>query len=145
MLPQVQALLRGKGLRDGDEETLYFKGFVLGKKDQGINEGTDFEMFEIEKMTIYTSPEEIEISKLKTIISRMQDELDRLNKKKLHEDGRKVHKHLSKKEVLEIEKIFEDNPDIDINLIIDSYDSSRTIINNIKYHRHVKSSPKPIE
>ena len=140
MLEQVKAILKGKAVKDEEGNLLFLKGFVLGGRTDSINQGTDFDMEDMEKLAVYTSPEEIEISRLKLIVTRMQEELDKLNEKHSAKP-RSKYKHLTKAEVLEIEEIFKKKPSTSVQLIVDSYDTSSSVISRVRAHKHPKSTP----
>ena len=137
MKAKILALLKGKALKDLDNNLLYLKGVVLGSKEETINQSNDYELTELEEMEVYTSKEEIEIERLNLVISRMQEQIDKITKPEPREVA---HTHLTKEEVREVELMFEKNINIPHKLIASTFNISQPVISRIRRGTHGKTS-----
>ena len=104
-----------------------------------VPDGTSYIEYPLDEalqyFTIYHTPEQLRIQELEQQIA---DLTAQLNKPK-----RKVpvqYKHLTNREVQEIEQIFVHKPEVDKQTICLSYGSSRTVIDRIFKGEHTKSS-----
>ncbi len=135
-MTNLKALANGKQLVDSDENILYLKGVVLGSKNSDINQSTDYDMTQLDELSIYVNPLQTEVDRLNQIIATMIEEKNKRN----ISTSRNKYNHLSKEEVREIEIMITENPKINRDLIISTYNSSQPVISRIANGIHVKNS-----
>ena len=135
-MTNLKALANDKPLIDKDGNILYLKGVVLGLTHQKINESTDYDMTQLDELSIYVNPLQAEVDRLNLVIAHMIEE----STKQLAPTYKAKHNHLSKHEVKEIEDMFIKDTHIDRSLIQSTYNSSQPVISRIASGIHVKSS-----
>ncbi len=140
MTEKLQHLLNGGKLETLSGALVTFLGIEVEFTDETIG---SFDLAKLDTCEIYTSPEEEEIKQLKLQVKNLEMKLDEIynpSKTKVHPGGAKIRIHLNHNEVKEIEQIFMNKPNFDINLMASTYNVGHNVIRRIKSGDHAKTS-----